>query len=378
MRSLYFATVIVTLSGVGAATMRANDQAVRPANIDLVLCLDVSSSMNGLINQARSKLWDIVNEFAKAEPTPHLRVALYSYGATRYDPQSGWVRRELEFTSDLDKVNEKLFALTTGGGTELVARVTRAALDELTWSTDARALKVIFVCGNESAHQDKQFTLKQVAEQAVEQGVIVNTIYCDPIKSKSLNNERIASGWRDLALLAEGRYAAINQDRTIATIATPQDKAIAELGAKLANTYALAGKDQKAQADNQKKQDANAAQQGGGASLGRIVTKANGLYRFANDLVESVQKDGKVDLSRIPEAELPERLKQIPAADREKHLKELAGQRTAIQNQILDLNRQRAAYIRQSQPTAPGGFDDALRGALQEQAKIKGIHLDKK
>ena len=29
---------------------------------------------------------------------------------------------------------------------------------------------------------------------------------------------------------------------------------------------------------------------------------------------------------------------------------------------ILDLNRQREAYIRQNQPTAPGGFDDARFG----------------
>src|SRR4051794_21321828 len=106
MRSLFLGIVVVALSGLGTAVVRAND--VRPANIDLVLCLDVSSSMNGLIQQAKSKLWDIVNEFARAEPTPRLRVALYSYGATRYDPQSGWVRREVEFTGDLDQVSAKL------------------------------------------------------------------------------------------------------------------------------------------------------------------------------------------------------------------------------------------------------------------------------
>lgn len=380
LRKLCVAVLVLTFGGVAALALlpshrlQADEPAEKPAAVDLVICLDVSGSMSGLINQAKSKLWDIVNEFAKAKPTPDLRVALYSYGATKYDPQTGWVRRDLEFTQDLDKVNEKLFGLTTGGGTELVARVTKAALDELAWSKDPKALKVIFVCGNESAHQDKQYTLKEIAEKAVKQGVIVNTIYC-----QRKEPSHIADGWRDFALMAEGRYTAINQDKTPVAIAAPQDKAIAELGAKLNDTYVFAGKEQKALAENQKKQDANAVQQGADVNIGRVVSKANGLYRFQEDLVERVQKNEKVDLSKIPDAELPECLKKIPAADREQHLKDQAQKRTAIQNQILDLNRQREAYIRQNSGPNAGqpSLDDALRGAIREQAQKKGIKLEK-
>ena len=60
--------------------------------IDLVLCLDVSGSMNGLIDSAKIRLWDIVNELARLKPTPNLRVGLYSYGATAYPADKGWVR----------------------------------------------------------------------------------------------------------------------------------------------------------------------------------------------------------------------------------------------------------------------------------------------
>ena len=52
--------------------------------IDLVICLDVSGSMNGLIDSAKIRLWDVVNELARMKPTPNLRVGLYTYGATRY------------------------------------------------------------------------------------------------------------------------------------------------------------------------------------------------------------------------------------------------------------------------------------------------------
>ena len=47
--------------------------------VDIVVCLDTSNSMDGLIDSAKRKLWAIVNDLAKVEPTPVLRVALYSY-----------------------------------------------------------------------------------------------------------------------------------------------------------------------------------------------------------------------------------------------------------------------------------------------------------
>ena len=79
--------------------------------------------MDGRINSAKAKLWDIVNNLATAKPTPDLRVALYSYGHTSYNPQAGWVRKEADLTTDLDEISKKLFGLTTNGGEEYVGRV---------------------------------------------------------------------------------------------------------------------------------------------------------------------------------------------------------------------------------------------------------------
>ena len=378
---------ILTLTLAGFASGAKADEAPAkaapandaPANVDLALCLDVSSSMNGLINSAKSRLWDVVNEFAKAKPTPNLRVALYSYGHTTYDKNAGWVRKELDFTADLDQVNDKLFGLRTGGGTELVARVCSAALDQLTWSKDAKALKVIFVCGNEAANQDKQIALKDVAARAIDRGVVINTIFCGP------EGNAVATGWREFALMAEGRYASIDQNKSVAAVSTPHDKKIAELGAKLGATYLFAGRERKALEANQKKQDANAAQQGAGVEAARAVSKAAGVYRFQEDLVERAQKNEKLELDKIAEAELPEALKKLPAAEREQRVKDLAKDRSAIQQEILELNRQREQYLRDAARPAAGasggaggaGLDEALRGAIREQAKKKGIKLEK-
>src|SRR6266478_937346 len=119
--------------------------------IDVVICLDVSNSMDGLIASAKTKLWDIVNELAKAKPTPNLRVGLYSYGNDGYDAKIGWVRKDLDLTTDLDALYQKLTALTTNGGTEYVTRVCRDAMVQQQWSKEKDALRIIFVCGNEPA-----------------------------------------------------------------------------------------------------------------------------------------------------------------------------------------------------------------------------------
>src|SRR5215208_1243623 len=100
----------------------ADEQKPKPAEskpIDLVLCLDVSNSMDGLIDSAKLRLWDVVNEMGKMKPTPRLRVALYSYGCDAYPSGTGWVRKDLDLTDDLDEVYKVLNALRTNGGTEL-------------------------------------------------------------------------------------------------------------------------------------------------------------------------------------------------------------------------------------------------------------------
>src|SRR5438094_529818 len=154
-----------------AANREAKPVAAKP--IDLVICLDVSGSMNGLIDSAKIKLWDIVNEMARLKPTPDLRVGLYSYGHTTYPADKGWVRKDLDLTTDLDDVYKALNALTINGGEEYVARVTRDALQDQKWSTEVGALKLIFVCGNEPANQDKQVSLDDVAARAKKDGDVV-------------------------------------------------------------------------------------------------------------------------------------------------------------------------------------------------------------
>ncbi|HWW60799.1 MAG TPA: hypothetical protein VN181_05465, partial [Thermoanaerobaculia bacterium] len=119
--------------------------------IQVAILLDTSNSMDGLIDQARTQLWRVVNEFATAKKngtTPDLYVALYEYGNAGLAAERGYIRRVLPLTTDLDRVSEELFALKTNGGDEYCGHVIAEATKGLAWSTKSDDLKVIFIAGN--------------------------------------------------------------------------------------------------------------------------------------------------------------------------------------------------------------------------------------
>src|SRR5581483_3726320 len=345
--------------------------AEKPKTIDLVICLDVSNSMDGLIDSAKLKLWDIVNELARVKPTPNLRVGLYSYGHTSYPREKGWVRKDLDLTTDLDEVYAKLTALTTRGGEEYVARVTQAALTEQKWADGEGALKLIFVCGNEPVDQDKQVHLTDVAAQARKQGVLVNTIYCGPA------NHPEVPGWREFATKAGGSYANIDQDRAkrdlAANIKTPFDGELLKLGEKLNGTYVAYGKGGRDGAEKQAAQDRAAGAAAPAAAVARAETKANALYRNSTwDLVDRLKEDPKFDVTKLKDEELCEEMRKLKPEERVAYLKKKADERAAVQKQINELSARRAKFVeeeRKKQPKTEGekALDEALKGIIREQ-----------
>jgi len=370
--------MLLPVFAVFAAEVGAQAPKKMGPKIDLAICIDTSTSMNGLIESAKVKLWDIVNELAKTEPTPQLRIALYAYGSNTYSKESGWVCQELGFSTDLDKVYEKLFALRTNGGNEYVARVSQAALDQLDWSKEKDALRMIFVCGNESAIQDPMIKLEEVAERAVKRDIYINTIHCR--RGAGLDKE--AEGWQKLASLAEGRFVSIDQQRGAVAVSTPVDKKLAELGAELNKTYVWYGVAGEQRKSNQLAQDANAKQLGGAVEASRAASKSGGIYRQADaDLVDRLISEPTFELSKVAEKDLPANMQKMQEAERVKYVQEMQTRRLTLQKEIVNLNKQRQDYIRDQQQanqnTTERAFDDALRSVLHEQAQKRNIQLQK-
>src|SRR5687767_734244 len=149
----FFAAVVVltTLSFTRAGATNENPE--EDQSIMLALLLDTSNSMDGLIEQAKSQLWKIVNELAGAQcidgTRPDIKIALYEYGNDGLPSSEGYIRLVSPLTTDLDVISEKLFALRTNGGNEYCGYVINTSLKQLDWSQSMADLKMIFIAGNE-------------------------------------------------------------------------------------------------------------------------------------------------------------------------------------------------------------------------------------
>ena len=355
----------------GAFAKNAPEQE-RP--MDLVICLDTSGSMNGLINAAKQKLWDIVNELARAKPKPHLRVALYAYGTPGFGAETGYVRKQIDLTDDLDAVHGKLAALVTDGGDEYVARVVHASVMEQPWSAAKDALKIVVVAGNEPATQDPLFKTADVCKDAISRGIIVNAIYCGPPTHSE------ADGWRAVARAADGQFASIDQDRGAVIVSTPFDQKLAALGGEINGTYLAYGARAAEGRAMQAAADTSAAAASPAVFASRAVAKASGQYRNSSwDLVDAMSRKD-FDLAKVEKEELPAEMQTMTPDQRRAHLDQMAKKRAGVQQEIHQLNVQRQKFIdeemKKGGKSADKGFDAAMLHAIREQATRKNFEFE--
>ena len=116
--------------------------------IKLAILLDTSGSMDGLIEQAKSQLWKIVTQLAKTKEKdgsdPEIELALYEYGNDDISIAADYIQQVSGFTTELDEISEKLFALQTNGGSEYCGSAIRTSLRELSWSTNKNDLQLLY------------------------------------------------------------------------------------------------------------------------------------------------------------------------------------------------------------------------------------------
>ncbi|MGE5795791.1 MAG: vWA domain-containing protein, partial [Ignavibacteria bacterium] len=276
-------------------------------SVQIALLLDTSNSMDGLIDQAKTQLWKIVNEMSRSKrdgKNIKLNVALYEYGNDNLSSGEGFIRLVSPLTDDLDRISEELFKLKTNGGSEYCGTVIADAVKDLKWTKDNNQLKIIFIAGNEPFNQGNA-DYKKSCREAIAKGIIVNTIYCGNYE------EGKGTYWQDGADLADGKYMNIDQNQGISFIETPYDNELASLGEQLNHTYigyGISGKDYK---KRQAEQDINAANLSPSILAERTVTKSGSQYRNDSwDLVDA-EKEGKVKVSEIPAEQLPEEMQKM-------------------------------------------------------------------
>lgn len=337
--------------------------------IQVALLLDTSGSMQGLIEQAKVQLWSIVSELAKARKdgqTPEFYVSLYEYGKDSIPAADGYIRQILPFTNDLDKLSEQLFPLRTNGGQEYCGMVIERAVEELAWVDSPSCLRLIFVAGNEPFTQGT-VDFEVSCASAAAHDISINTIFCGN------NEEGIATKWQRGAEIGKGGYFSIDHNgAAVVAIAAPQDKQILELNTTLNGTYlayGVAGKDRQILQFSLDEQMQGAA--GPAGAVERTNAKATGLYRNESwDLIDGTAQN-TIKLEDMKKEDLPEVMQTMTLEEQKAYVEKMAVERKTVQEQIIKLSVERAAFVEGELKKLGGEGEKTLKEATLEAIRAQ-------
>lgn len=355
---------------------KANDREVMESNISpepkisvskdnkiqVALLLDTSNSMDGLIDQAKSRLWNIVNTLTTLKyngQAPQVEIALYEYGNDGLKDEN-YIRQVTPLTQDLDLVSEKLFALRTNGGSEYCGAVIRDASTNLKWDGNEKSMKLIYIAGNEAFDQGK-INYKETISGAKKKNIYTNTIFCGN------RDEGIQTFWQNGASLGDGKFFNIDSDRKVIYIETPYDVKISQYNSQLNDTYISYGSRGSEMKSKQTTQDSNAEMQSASNAVERAVSKSkkNAYKNDHWDLVDKVEKD-KSYISSIREEELPSELKGKSKAEINKIVAQKSADRDKIQKEIEVLAKQRQSFIDSEMKKRGNSDGDDLGKAIEK------------
>lgn len=346
--------------------------------IEAVFVLDTTGSMGGLIQAAKEKIWSIATSMAQAQPTPEIRIGLVAYR----DRGDAYVTRVVDLSGDLDSLYATLMDFKAEGGGDGPESVNQAlddAVHKIGWSPDPAVYKVMFLVGDAPPHRDYRDDVKYETTLGVarQRGIVVNAIQC--------GNDGTATGdWRQIAGLGQGQYFQVEQSGGAVAVATPYDRKLAELSAKLDETRLNYGSaEEKAKAQSKEDATAKLRSKASVESQARRAafnaSKSGALNSLGDkDLVEDV-KSGKVDLSKIGRENLPAPMQPMAPAEQKALIEETEKQRKELKQEIGELARQRADYLAKEVDKtggAKGSLDDRIYGAVKEQARRKGLRYE--
>jgi uncharacterized protein YegL len=398
MKRLFFRTstaVLTFVIGVGAASalIRVDENVpppdqpvtggpVAPAagkTLEMVFVLDTTGSMGGLIDGAKQRIWGIINEVMQTPSHPAVRVGLVAYR----DHGDQYVTQILPVTNDLDKVYTTLMDFRADGGGDGPEDVRQGLSDGVLkagWSkASADTAQVVFLVGDAPPHDDyaqEPDTLTTTAN-AVKAGMTVNTIQCGA-------DDGTREVWQTIARRGEGRFFAIAQDGGVASVTTPYDARLSELGTKLGSTYLAygggagpAGASYRREA--KERQDVSETKVAGAAPAAaqaeRAYNKALNKDAYVGDLLQSIE-NGSVKLEAVKTEDLPDELQKMSPAERQKEVERRLAERKKMRDEIVTLSKQRDEYVNAERKKSSGGqtgFDSAVASALKEQMARKGI-----
>ena len=320
-------------------------------DVQIALILDTSSSMDGLVAQARTQLWEMVSDLQTGPDGDERKVAvaLYQYGNNRLPKSDGFIQQLAPLTTDLDLVTVKLHALSTSGGKEYAPEAILRAADELEWSGDDAVERIIVIAGNEGFAQGK-VTSHSALARAQDLKISVVTIFCT---NRGATDGALAS-WREAAELAGTDFTSINSDLRVVQVSSPYDREIM----------------QKCQAlEENRVYGANYCKSEYTAQAERFVEGSSAIDRALVQSRQVADKDlvtaygsGAVELEKVA---LPGAVANKSLQEKKAYLEEKAAVQANLRRELAELSAKRKNHIQQQRRARAGApkvnLGDAVR-----------------
>ncbi len=174
--------------------------------LDLVFCVDLSGSTNGLINDLRDHLWLIINQANHMEPKPDLRIGVIGFSRPSFGKENSYVKILAPLTHNFDLVEMELYKLRPSieKGDQIVSEAIRTAVNGMKWSDKSDAVKMIYLVGNGMVTANGYEYVKY-CEQARAKNIPIHALYV----MKSANWFKELPGYRRIAGLTNGMQTEI-------------------------------------------------------------------------------------------------------------------------------------------------------------------------
>jgi len=307
--------LIITLS------LSANPKPDRGGEIiDIVYCLDLSASTNGLIDDVRDKLWDVINHVNSYRPSPNFRVGVVAFSRPSFGQKNYYVQVLSPLTNDFDALAYTLYKLRPSieKGDQFVGKALQAAVSDLNWTNNDDAIKLIYVVGNGRVDSGGGNQFRGACENATKNGIAIHSLYC---RNKKYNLKEVA-GWREIARLSNGEQFDVKVNKKAPQVLVSEDQqSLFHLSEQLNSTYVYHGKNGSLRYKMMTTLDEHALKSSPMDFQSRLFYKISDHYQYHQskwDLVDYLKSTSadfdKVKFEFLPDSlqdETPESLYQI-------------------------------------------------------------------
>jgi len=190
----------------GINTLKVNQPCRTPAPVDIAFVVDATGSMGDEIEFLKAELNDVIGKAKGALPGTAIRLGSVFYR----DRGDAYVTRKNDFSTDIAGTVNFIKAQSADGGgdfPEAVEQALHVAVNELTWSKEARA-RLLFLVLDAPPHQNPEVikALQRLTRQAAAAGIRIIPVTASGIDKST---EYLM---RSLALGTNGTYVFLTDD----------------------------------------------------------------------------------------------------------------------------------------------------------------------